>query len=154
MKASIRRGDVVYDVAADPRHHGILRSFHLRPDRKWDATVNWIGASCRRVPAADLRRVTSEAPGQPDRVKPGREGHASDLRRAQRIGFGVYDGFATRFNSDNGEIWCLFPGGWSKPSRPTQVLCYDTHVLSEQEYHRMFGWLPPLPVAAFDGDAI
>ena len=31
-----------------------------------------------------------------------------------------------------------------------QVYCYETAVLSEQEYHRMFGHdLPPLPDVAF-----
>jgi len=31
-----------------------------------------------------------------------------------------------------------------------QVYCYETAVLSEQEFHRMFGHdLPPLPAIAF-----
>jgi hypothetical protein len=63
--------------------------------------------------------------------------------------YGVYDGFATRFTSD-GEIWVLFGDKWCEPSRPMQVYCYECAVLSEAEYHRIFGpSLPPLPDAAF-----
>jgi len=38
-------------------------------------------------------------------------------------------------------------------AKQKQVLCYATHVLTEQEYLRSFGWVPPLPIIAFSGDA-
>ena len=65
--------------------------------------------------------------------------------------YGVYDGFAARFTSDRGvEIWVYFDRhGWCKPNRPYQVWGYETAVLTEEKYHRMFGDLPPLPDHAF-----
>jgi hypothetical protein len=67
------------------------------------------------------------------------------------IGYGVYDGYATGYNSDTGEIWTCFDGGWHVPSRPTQVLCFECATLSEAEYRRLFDKydLPPLPANAF-----
>jgi hypothetical protein len=69
---------------------------------------------------------------------------------SKSIGYGVYDGYATRL-SDDGEIWTCFDGRWHVPSRPMQVLCYECAVLSEAEYHRLFDKydLPPLPANAF-----
>jgi hypothetical protein len=72
------------------------------------------------------------------------------------IKYASYDGFPTRL-ADTGEIWCLFArrdqlltGKWSVPSRSMQVFCYEAGLLTEQEYHRIFGHdLPPLPDAAF-----
>ena len=69
------------------------------------------------------------------------------------IKFGVYDSYATRF-SDDGEIWvCFNDNTWRVPSRPTQILCFETALLSEAEYHRLFDKydLPPLPDHAFGG---
>lgn len=66
-----------------------------------------------------------------------------------KIEYASYDGFPTRL-ADTGEIWCCFDGKWSVPSRPTQVFCYEAGLLTEAEYHRIFGHdLPPLPDAAF-----
>jgi hypothetical protein len=73
---------------------------------------------------------------------------------SKSIGYGVYDSFAVRFSSDTGEIWvCFNDDTWRVPSRPMQVYCYETAVLSEAEYHRLFDKydLPPLPMHAFGG---
>ena len=65
------------------------------------------------------------------------------------VKYGIYDGFAARLTS-SGEIWVCFNGTWCMPSRPMQVYCYECAVLSEAEYHRIFGpSLPPLPNTAF-----
>ena len=64
MRAPIQRGTVVYDIA-DPRHHGIVKSLHLR-NGKFYANVRWndTGWQGYRIPVADLRRVTDETPSQ------------------------------------------------------------------------------------------
>jgi hypothetical protein len=65
--------------------------------------------------------------------------------------YGIYDSYAARFTSD-GEIWvCFNDTTWLVPGRPMQVYCFETAVLSEAEYHRIFDKydLPPLPDHAF-----
>ena len=64
MRAPIQRGTVVYDVA-DPRHHGIVRTLHLR-NGKFYANVQWIDTGWRsyRIPVADLRRWSEQPPDQ------------------------------------------------------------------------------------------
>ena len=151
ISAPIRRGTVVYDVA-DPRHHGIVRSLHLGDGNKFTASVKWIETgSCSRVPVADLRRVTDETQAEltPAPLPPA-------AMPISKIKYARYDGFPTRLTS-NGEIWCLFSrydqrstGKWCIPSRPMQVYCYEAGVITEAEYHQMFGHdLPPLPDVAF-----
>ena len=66
------------------------------------------------------------------------------------IKFGIYDSMAVRFSHDNGlEIWVFNGSRWLVPSRAMQIYCYECGVLTEQEYHRLFGDLPPLPPNAF-----
>jgi len=150
--ASIRSGTVVYDVA-DPRRHGIVNSLNLR-DGRFVAKVRWIdtGRKGHWVPVADLRRVTDETQAEPAPVPP----LPPAAMPIPKIKYARYDGFPTRLTS-NGEIWCLFSrydqrstGKWCIPSRPMQVYCYEAGVITEAEYHQMFGHdLPPLPDVAF-----
>ena len=149
---TIRRGTVVYDVA-DARHHGIVRSLHLVDGNKFTASVKWIETgSCNRVPVTDLRRVTDETQDEPAPVPP----LPPAVMPIPKIKDARYDGFPTRLTS-NGEIWCLFSrydqrstGKWCIPSRSMQVYCYEAGVITEAEYHQMFGHdLPPLPDVAF-----
>ena len=52
--------------------------------------------------------------------------------------------------ADDGEIWMLARNGtWVVPSRPAQLFCYDAGLVSEREFRRSFGDVPPLPPAAF-----
>jgi hypothetical protein len=60
----------------------------------------------------------------------------------------VDDSYAVRF-TDTGEVWVLFDDTWRKVSRPAQVICYETAVLTEAEYRKLFGSVPPLPSTAF-----
>jgi hypothetical protein len=72
--------------------------------------------------------------------------------KTPKIEYGFYDGFPTRFSSPPSlEIWCLSDdGAWFEPSCPLHVYCYECAVLTEAEFHRLFGHaLPPLPDAAF-----
>ena len=66
---TIKRGDVVYDVA-DHRHHGIVKSLHLLRDygkknsrHRFFANVQWLesGWHSYRVPLADLRLVRDQS---------------------------------------------------------------------------------------------
>jgi len=61
------------------------------------------------------------------------------------IKYGSYDGYAVRFTRY--EAWILADGHWQKTG-VAQVL-HEAALLTKEQFHRVYGALPPMPSAAF-----
>jgi hypothetical protein len=146
--SAIQRGTVVFDVH-DPGRHGIVHKLHLK-DGKFYANVKWIkGWKSHQVRVADLRRVTAATADRTEPPPPPPSIAFDPNRRARPIKYGSWDGCAIRWRS--WEAWELgFDGTWHEISAADAVT--KARVMTEQEYTRRFGRVPPLPIAAFDGD--
>jgi hypothetical protein len=67
-------------------------------------------------------------------------------RRTGLISYGCWDGLATR--SRSWEAWLLGKDGAWHETNAADVAT-KAALLTKEQYHRMFGPLPPLPPAAF-----